>query len=129
MRYTKYHIGQRILWLIMALHILNFSIDTPHTLLDDSPVDVDYEEIDSIVELLLEDIMCIEDAIPENHSKSPVTNKFSAKKIVWLFEQQPLIEFRHFVEENYRVVAENPFYRTRVYASPQVNIVSPPPEA
>jgi hypothetical protein len=113
----------------MGLHILNFSIDNPHTLLENSKVDSDFEEVDSFAELVLEDVMRIEDAIPEHHSKSPVNQKFTAKKMVWLFEQQPQIpDFPAAPELNYRVVAENPFYKNRIYASPLVNVISPPPK-
>lgn len=125
----KYFIGHRMLWLLMGLHILNFSIDNPHTLLENSKVDSDFEEVDSFAELVLEDVMRIEDAIPEHHSKSPVNQKFTAKKMVWLFEQQPQIpDFPAAPELNYRVVAENPFYKNRIYASPLVNVISPPPK-
>ncbi len=126
----KYYIGHRMLWLFMGLHILNFSIDNPHTLLDSSKVDSDFEEVDSFAELVLEEVMLIENAIPEHHTKSPVSQKFTAKKMVWLFEQQPQLPvFEEPTEVNYRVVAENPFYKNRIYASPLVNVISPPPKA
>jgi len=115
--------------MLMALHILNFSIDNPHTLFENSEVDRHFEETDSIVELVLEDVLCIENAIPENHSKSPATNKFSIKKMVWLFEEQQYILPQLPVNENYRIVLAHNFYHNPIYSSPLVNIFSPPPQA
>jgi len=59
MRINKIHIGLRALWVLMALHILNFSIDNPHTLFEHNKVDNDFEEVDSVVELVLEDVLVL----------------------------------------------------------------------
>ena len=115
--------------MLMALHILNFSIDNPHTLFDNNKADAKFEEVDSVVELVLENVLSIENAIPENHSKTPVTNKFNAKKVVWLFEHQEPIQFVEPIAENFKVVFTNTFYTNPIYNSPLVNIFSPPPEA
>lgn len=125
---TKY-INAKTMCMLMALHILNFSIDNPHTLFENSKVDKKFEEVDSIVELVLEDVLCIENAIPENHSKSPLTNKFNAKKMVWLFEERQYTIPQAPACENYRIVFAHNFYRNPIYSSPLVSIFSPPPEA
>jgi len=130
MKFNKAHIGHRVLWMLMALHILNFSIDTPHTLLDSTKVDYDYEEVDSVVELVLEDVLLIENAIPEHHTKTPISHKMNAKKVVWLYEQEiPVVFTRPAVAVNYKVVQDEAFYINPLYNSPQVIIFSPPPEA
>lgn len=129
MRFIKKHINSRILWMLMALHILNFSIDNPHTLFDNNKADAKFEEVDSVVELVLENVLNIENAIPENHSKTPVTNKFNAKKVVWVFEHHEPIQFVQPIAENFKVVFGNTFYTNPIYDSPLVNIFSPPPEA
>lgn len=128
MKLTAVHIGHRFLWMLMALHILNFSIDNPHTFKESDKVDYDFEEIDSMVELVLEDIMQIENAIPEHHTKTPLTHKMNLKKAVWVFEQQPELVFEEVAFPNYKVVYSNPFYRDPSYHSPYLALFSPPPE-
>ncbi|WP_162927041.1 hypothetical protein [Flavobacterium psychrotrophum] len=129
MRLSKWYIGHRVLWMLMALHILNFSIDNPHTLFEHNVVDSDFDEIDSIAELVLEDVMHIEDAIPENHSKTPINNKFSGKKMIWVFEEyQKLIPQKPLPEVNFKLVLEATFYKTPSYTSPKLALFSPPPE-
>jgi len=129
LKLTKLHIGNRVLWLFMALHILNFSIDTPHTLRDTDTVDRDFEEVDSMVELVLEKVLDIEDAIPENHTKSPVSNKFNMKKMAWTFYEQPDFTFEPVADTNFRIILSNTFYRDSFYHSPFLALFSPPPEA
>jgi hypothetical protein len=130
MRFIKKHIrGSRVLWMLMALHILNFSIDNPHTLFEHNKVDADFNEVDSVVELVLEDVMHIDNAIPEHHTKTPITHKFNAKKVVWVYEQYQPIQFTEPVAVNFKVVFADTFYTNPIYNSPLVNIFSPQPEA
>jgi len=130
MKFNKVHIGHRVVWMLMALHILNFSIDTPHTLLDSTKVDNDYEEVDSVVELVLEDVLLIENAIPEHHTKTPIEHKMNAKKVVWLFEHdQPVTFMQPAVAVNFKVVQDEAFYINPLYDCPSVTVFSPPPEA
>lgn len=128
MKFNKVHIGHRILWLMMAVHILNFSIDNPHTLFEHNKVDADFDEIDSVVELVVEDVLNIDDAIPEHHSKTPMSHKFMAKKMIWLFEEQMALVFSEPTTINFRIVQSNIHYANPIYNSPLVNIFSPPPQ-
>jgi hypothetical protein len=128
MRLNKVHIGQKFLWVLIALHILNFSIDNPHTLFDNSKVDSDFNEVDSVVELVLEDVLSIDNAIPEHHTKTPVSHKFNVKKMVWLFEEQVSLEFNEPIAVNFRIVQPDIHYVNPIYSSPNVNIFSPPPQ-
>lgn len=113
----------------MALHILNFSIDNPHTFREKDTVDADFEEVDSVVELVLEDVMQIENAIPEHHSKTPITHKMNLKKSVWLFEQPCELVFdEKLPEQNYRVVQPYTLYSDPLYHTPYIALFSPPPE-
>jgi hypothetical protein len=129
MKFTKVHIGQRVLWMFMALHILNFSIDTPHTLFDSNKVDADFEEVDSVVELVLEDVLQIDNAIPENHTKTPITQKMNAKKMVYIMGQEQGFKITQPAVVNYKVVQDEAFYINPLYNAPQVVVFSPPPEA
>jgi len=130
MGYIKNHIGNRVLCLLMALHILNFSIDNPHTLFEHNKVQANFNEIDSVVELVLEDVLNIENAIPEHHTKTPIANKFNVKKVVWVFEEyQPLKFKKEQVAFNYKPAVATAFYSHQIYNSPLLNLFSPPPEA
>jgi hypothetical protein len=122
------HIGQRVLWMLMALHILNFSIDNPHTLSDNSRVDEDFEEVDSFVELVLEEVLQIDNAIPEHHSKTPESHKMMLKKATWFFGQQEEIVFEPVMQPNYKIIMPDTFYQASVYHSPYLALFSPPPE-
>ncbi|MCO6149171.1 hypothetical protein [Flavobacterium sp. NRK1] len=128
MKIDRVHIGLRVLWVLMALHILNFSIDNPHTLFESNKVDTDFEEVDSMVELVLEDVFNIENAIPEHHTKTPLTHKFNIKKVVWMFDQQEYLKFNEPVAENFKIVQSNLFYSNPIYNSPLVSDFFPPPE-
>ena len=129
MRYIKNHIWNRALCLLIALHILNFSIDNPHTLFEHNKVQANFNEIDSVVELVLEDVLNIENAIPEHHAKTPVTHKFNAKKVVWVFEYYQHIQFKKQVAVNFKPAVTTTFYSTQIYSSPFISLFSPPPEA
>lgn len=128
MRLTKWYIGHRVLWLLMALHILNFSIDNPHTLFDGATVDEDFEEVDSVIELVLEDVMQIDNAIPEHHTKSNPHNRVNAKKMVWTFQSAQPYKITAPTVVNYKVVHPETFYKDPLYHSPRLALFSPPPE-
>ena len=129
MRYIKNHIGNRVMCLLMALHILNFSIDNPHTLTEHDKVQANFNEVDSVVELVLEDVFLIENAIPEHHTKTPVATKFNAKKVVWVFEEHQPLQFKKVAVFNYRPAVTTTFYSGQIYNSPFISLFSPPPEA
>lgn len=128
MRLSKWYIGHRVLWMLMALHILNFSIDNPHTLFDSNTVDEDFEEVDSVIELVLEDVMHIENAIPEHHTKSTPHNRVNAKKMVWTFQSMASYRLSSPLEINFRLVLPDIFYKDPLYNSPKLALFSPPPE-
>ncbi|MXN92883.1 hypothetical protein GR160_16780 [Flavobacterium sp. Sd200] len=128
MKFIRCHIANKVLCMLMALHILNFSIDNPHTLFEHNKVDADFDEVDSIVELVLEDVLQIEDAIPENHRKTPITYKFNVKKMVWLFEEYKALQFKKTIAVNFKPAVTNTFYSHQIYNSPLLSLFSPPPE-
>ncbi|KOS07312.1 hypothetical protein AM493_15655 [Flavobacterium akiainvivens] len=114
--------------MLMALHIFNFSIDNPHTLTEFSRVDEDFEEVDSFVELVLEEVLMIDDAIPEHHSKTPISHKMFQKKATWFFGEQYDFVFEAPVAENYKIILADTFYKDTPYLSPYLALFSPPPE-
>lgn len=65
MKYFRHSKFLRCLWLLVALHILNFSIDNPDLQCISAPEDLSYNEIETLVEFALENVLGIENAIPE----------------------------------------------------------------
>ncbi len=65
MKFIREHISLRILWFVMALIILNCSVDTPDPQPQDVAEDLSYNDMESIAEIILEKVFNINDAIPE----------------------------------------------------------------
>jgi len=55
----------KFFWFMMALHILNLSVDSPDPQPIHLPEDLEFNDMESIVEIILELVLEIEDAIPE----------------------------------------------------------------
>jgi hypothetical protein len=65
MLFIRKYIRLKLLWLIMASHILSISVDPPDPEPNHIPEDLSYNEMESIIEIILENVLAIEDAIPE----------------------------------------------------------------
>ncbi len=72
MNLFRHYIIHRLFSVFMALHILNFSVDTGSTSLGFSTGGAVSNEIHSVIEFVLEDIFLIHDAVPEypNHHET-----------------------------------------------------------
>lgn len=57
--------SHRFLWLLMALHLLNCSVDAPDVSSNWTPEDLGYNEQESVVEILLEQVADLGDVIAE----------------------------------------------------------------
>ena len=113
-----------------GLHILNFSIDPPDILSDSVPEDLSYNEIESVVELVLEEGLGIENAIPESDEvDNPDGQKFVITNLIFYYEQIAEVRFQPAIEQNYRNKADDILHIYSVYDAPSLNLLSPPPEA
>jgi len=56
----------RLFWLVIALHVLNVGIDAPDARTDATPEDLTYNEMECLVEIVLEQILLIDNAISEH---------------------------------------------------------------
>jgi hypothetical protein len=65
MKFIRSHISFRLLWLLLALHIFNCSIDAPDGQPAGEPEDLSVNDIESVLELVLEKALLIENAISE----------------------------------------------------------------
>lgn len=67
----RQHIIFRVFWLVMAIHIINCSVDAPDTHANYVSEDLSYNDMESIAEILLEQVFGIENAIAEHEEYDP----------------------------------------------------------
>lgn len=114
-------------WGFMAFYLLNISVDVT-SLFDGKEQKIkNYNEQESIVELVFEKVLGFEDAIPENNTndseQNPTMKKgFSMDKFVLPF-----------YEIKTKVIVFNPIKKTfhyskDIFLKPSLEIHSPPPE-
>ena len=65
MKFLREPIAFKIFWLAMALLIFNCSVDTPDPQPENVPEDLSYNDMESIVEIVLEQVLDIDNAIAE----------------------------------------------------------------
>jgi len=81
MQRFRQHLIFRLVCLMLALHIFNFSVDTPDAKPDYIPEDLTYNDIESVAELVLEKVLNIENAIAEHDENDTEDgNSFDLKK-------------------------------------------------
>jgi hypothetical protein len=114
-------------WGFMAFYLLNISVDVTSLFDEKEHKHTNYNEQESIVELVFEKVLGFEDAIPENNANdsehNPTMKKgFSMDKFVLPF-----------FEINPKIVVFNPIkksfhYSKTIFLKPSLEIHSPPPE-
>jgi hypothetical protein len=119
-----------VFWIVMALHILNFSIDAPDIVNENISEDLSYNEIESFSELIAENIFDIENAFSESDEHGDEESGF-AKKIVDIKFYQVALEDEitkpsliNIKNNSTSVNYSKPFCST-IY----ISVFSPPPEA
>lgn len=65
MKFIREHTIFKVLWFVMALHILNCSVDMPDTKSDNISENSSCNDMESIVEIILEQVLGIDNAIAE----------------------------------------------------------------
>jgi hypothetical protein len=127
MNFLRNHIISRFLCFVFALHIFNVSIDTPDAQPDYIAEDLSINDIESVVEFVLEDVLQINNAIAEyDESDNDDKPGFEAKKTVSFY---PSIQFNFLIQAplNY-TNAETP-YNKALPSDYISDIVPPPPKA
>ena len=118
-----------LLWIVMALHILNFSIDAPDVIDRNIAEDLSYNEIESFTELITENILGIENAFSESDEKGDEETEF--------FKKYSEITF-YFISSKDKTVNDSlksiknssisNLYSTPYCSTIYISIFSPPPE-
>lgn len=119
-----------LLWIVMALHILNFSIDAPDVIDRNIAEDLSYNEIESFTELITENILGIENAFSETDEKGDEETEF--------FKKYSEITF-YFISSKDKMINDSlksiknrstsNLYCTPYCSTIYISIFSPPPEA
>lgn len=91
LKILREHIIFRVFWGMLALHILNIGIDAPDLFFQQKE-NLAYNDIESIVELVLEDYLDIDNAIAEHDDSDDDHQLKFEKKIDFYFE--PIV-FHH----------------------------------
>ncbi|MFY7998720.1 MAG: hypothetical protein ACOVSW_08975 [Candidatus Kapaibacteriota bacterium] len=123
MKLFRHHIIYRLLSVVMALHILNLSVDAVDALPSSIPEDLSFNEIESVVEFILEDVLHIENALPEHdeHDEAAEITKTSVEFIA-LPQQISLRYVESRDPDIFFSLAEI------LIAPPTLDILSPPPK-
>lgn len=119
-----------LLWIVIALHILNFSIDAPDVIDRNIAEDLSYNEIESFTELITENILGIENAFSETDEKGDEQTEF--------FKKYSEITF-YFISSKDKMINDSlksiknrstsNLYSTPYCSTIYISIFSPPPEA
>lgn len=128
MKLIRQHIIFRFFWAVMALHILNCSIDTPDAQSDDIPENLAINDIESVAELVLEQMMGFDNAIAE-HDEHDTEDGSSISIAKIIFFCQPISSFN--IKSHTLPVpsVEVKIYYTDAYATQfHPEIVPPPPK-
>ena len=129
MKLIREHIAFRAFWFVMALHIFNCSVDTPDPQPESVPEDLSYNDMESVVEIVLEQIFNINNAIAEHEDND--TDDSSGGLVI-----KKGIDFSYY-DNNIKVSFSNAVaticnyinYRDNFYSLFHPETVPPPPKA
>lgn len=129
MQSLKTHIIFRYFWVFMALHILNCSIDTPDAQPDCIPENLSINDIESISELILEDVFGIDNAIAERdeHDTDNHQDGTDITKIQLFCQSSVTLCFTESIDCSFFPVVHITC-KEDFYLQFQPEIVSPPPQ-
>lgn len=128
MKVFRQHTYIRFLWLAMALHILNVSVDTTDMLPMHLPEDLSINDRESLIELLLEDMLGFQEAVGEHdEADSEEAENLIAKKF---FACQPLTKISSPSRLSLTISPALTFseYANPFVASVYTELISPPPQ-
>ena len=119
----------KFLWLIMALHIFNCSVDMPDLNPEYIPEDLSINDIESIVELVLEEILGFENAIKEyDDQDSNDGSVFSPDKSIDL-SYYPTSPLGFSCQDSLLFDSNHSLYRPLFLERVPTDLASPPPKA
>lgn len=126
MKFLRNHIIFRIFCCLLALHVFNISVDMPDANPDDIAEDLTINDQETIVELVLEKCVGIENAIEEHDEPGDESQNLEITKEFQLYTQshEQIIFNRSFIELNIYIAD-----KTMRLPSIVSDIIPPPPKA
>jgi len=128
MQASRQHIIFRLFWLFMAVHIFNFSVDTPDAQPDFVPEDLTYNDMESVVEIVLENLLGIQDAIAEHDENDADDGGCFQIKKPFSFFYHPKIKINQVFDKGHSVMVSTN-YLEQFFSQFHPEIVPPPPKA
>jgi len=118
-----------LVWIVIALHILNFSIDAPDIIDESIAENLRYNEIESLTELITESILNIDNAFSESDEKGDEETEFFKKhsKITFYFISSKDKTVNDSLKSIINSSISN-LYSTPYCSTIYISIFSPPPE-
>lgn len=128
MNFFRNHIIFRFFSFLLAAHILNCSIDTEDRKPNNVPEDLSFNDMESIVEIVLEKILCIENAVAEYDEPGDENNiGFSAKKLIDTFI--PYFSANLSLSADFCILFKHSNYKESYSEQFHPELILPPPEA
>lgn len=126
MKQIRHHFFTRFLCGLAAVVILNMSVDAPDLHDNSIPEDLSYNDIESVVEWMLEDVFAISDAIPE-HDDNDSSDPTKLDKKVELFYENISLNISAPTNADYNHIRN--FEDQRLYSQSALDELIQPPEA
>lgn len=126
MKFFRNNIISRIFCFLMAIHIFNLSVDTKDAAPDCIAEDLTFNDQETIVELLLEKVIGIDNAISEQDEPDEEDGGALDFKKVNLISHHAN---KLFLEAQISNTKNITGYTTLFHQSPIFDVFSPPPEA
>lgn len=128
MKFIREHIIFRCLWFVLALHIFNCSADTRDPQPYNVPEDLTYNDMESVVEIVLEQVLDINNAIPEtDDTDTDGDNGLNLKKGLDFSYHQSVLKILFC---NISVtVCKHAFFKEKYSEQFHPGLISPPPKA
>lgn len=128
MEFLRKHIIFRYFWVFMALHVLNCSVDAPDALPDCVPENLSFNDIESISELVLEQILGFENAVEEHEEPDAADGlSFEIAKIVLYYQSSHIFSLSQ--NTNHPTLGLSVCHYKDIYMTMfHPEIVSPPPQ-
>ncbi len=116
------------MWFVLALHILNCSVDTADAQPENVPEDLSYNDMESVVEILLEQVLGIDNAIAEtDDADTDAGGTFSIKKGVdFSYHQSPIKSLFCY---NSIAISKHILYKENYSKQFHPELTPPPPKA
>jgi len=112
----------------MAAHIFNCSVNTPDAKPDYVPEDLTYNDMESVVEIVLENVLDIKDAIAEHdENDTEEGNSFTIKKD-FSFHNRSKVEKINIFDNGLHITVSTD-YKEQYSSQFHPEIVPPPPKA